>query len=77
MANSITKEALVAFIEKNFDEIKRGGCADYYSTDYGMKIEDIYACEMALYKLLASKHRKTYAVKNMEERVEKVKSGEW
>ena len=66
--NSITKESLIAFIERNYDELRCGGCADY-SKDYGMHIEDIYACEMALYKLLANKHRKTSAVRYMEERV--------
>ncbi len=75
--NTITKEGLIQFIEKNFDELRCGGCADYYSTDYGMNIEDVYACEMAIYKLLANKHRKTGAVKDMQERIEKVKSGNW
>ena len=67
MANSITKEALVAFIEKNFNEIKAGGCADYYS-DYGMTVEDVYACETALYKLLSKKHRSNAGVKEIIER---------
>ena len=73
MKNTITKEALIAFIEKNYDELRCGGCADYYSTDYGMKVEDIYACEAAISRLLTNKHRKTGAVKYMLDRIEEIK----
>ena len=74
--SGITKEGLIQFIERNFDELRCGGCADYYSTDYGMSVEDIHACEIAIYNLIANKHRKTKAVRYMMERMEMVKKGE-
>ena len=61
--NSIPKESLIKFIDINFEELSKGGCADYnnYLNKYpGMKLGDINACEKMISKLLNKRHNITY-----------------
>ncbi len=53
----ITKENLIDFISKNFDELKRGGCADWSQlNDSSMTVKEFDDCERVLTKLLTAKH---------------------
>ena len=53
----ITKENLIKFISDNYDELVKGGCADWSLLEENdMTVKEYDDCEKAITKLLAGKH---------------------
>lgn len=54
----ITKNDLIDFIDKNFDELKLGGCADWTQLEHSkMTVKEFDDCEKVLTKLLTTTHK--------------------
>lgn len=53
---TIAKTNLMMFINHNFKEMSRGGCADYKQSYGNMTLAEINACESKIAELISVQH---------------------